>query len=478
MAIRQRKGRKKPWEVYWNNPFTLKRESLYVETEEEAKKQDALKKFQLKYERDFFRREEAEAPQVEHTFESAYYLFLKDKRFSERSLERHLKNMKRSLAFLKDTPLSDIDNTKLKQLMSHFLSFGIRASTLKRCIGQVFSVIRWAYQNELLRELPRIPKLPHIEYEHFIPPTQQELALVFVHAPEHVRRVVILGSQMGMRVGPSELFGLMWSDVDLENKVIHLRAAQKNKAEPVRDIPIRQSLVEELKAWQEVDRAKRVASIIHYGGKPVKCIHGAWHRTLLRAGIQRRIRPYDLRHAFVTEAIAAGVDIGTVGKLVGHANLTMILKHYQHVLSSQKRAAVEAIPEPQYVAKNMWQSESTPENIKQEPEIIGLCFYLWGKKRPPFGGLVLRLAAVGCFVLVLSNRLCRRLPHLRFRDNQNHHCFAHRNRLLFIVAHVLGASAAASSFRNFVHLSRPPFVEYRFKACAQPFHPIPLLLLL
>ena len=63
MAIRQRVGRKKPWEVYWNNPFTLKRESLYVETEEEAKKQDALKKFQLKYERDFFRREEAEAPQ-------------------------------------------------------------------------------------------------------------------------------------------------------------------------------------------------------------------------------------------------------------------------------------------------------------------------------------------------------------------------------------------------------------------------------
>ena len=99
-------------------------------------------------------------------------------------------------------------------------------------------------------------------------------------------------------------------------------------------------------------------------------------------------------------------------------------------------------------------------------------------KTPIRGGLVLRLAAVGCFVLVLSNRLCRRLPHLRFRDNQNHHCFAHRNRLLFIVAHVLGASAAASSFRNFVHLSRPPFVEYRFKACAQPFHPIPLLLLL
>lgn len=57
MAIRHREGRKKPWEVYWNNPFTLKRESLYVETEEEAKKQDALKKYQLRYERDLFRKE-------------------------------------------------------------------------------------------------------------------------------------------------------------------------------------------------------------------------------------------------------------------------------------------------------------------------------------------------------------------------------------------------------------------------------------
>ena len=251
-----------------------------------------------------------------------------------------------------DNPFISVASSGLRQIYCQF--------TVSH--GQYQGV---SFRQNMLRELPRIPKLPHIEYEHFIPPTQQELALVFVHAPEHVRRVVILGSQMGMRVGPSELFGLMWSDVDLENKVIHLRAAQKNKAEPVRDIPIRQSLVEELKAWQEVDRAKRVASVIHYGGKPVKCIHGAWHRTLLRAGIQRRIRPYDLRHAFVTEAIAAGVDIGTVGKLVGHANLTMILKHYQHVLSSQKRAAVEAIPEPQYVAKNMWQSESTPENIKQ-----------------------------------------------------------------------------------------------------------------
>lgn len=169
MAIKRRAGREEPWEVYWNNPSMLKHESLYIETEEEAEKQDAFKKFQLKYERDFLWREEAEAPQVEHIFESMCYLLLKDKQLSERSLERHLRNMRHLLVLLKGTPLSDIDNTKLKQLTGHFLSFGIKASILKRCIRQVFSIIHWVYQNELLCELPRIPKLPPYRIRAFHP---------------------------------------------------------------------------------------------------------------------------------------------------------------------------------------------------------------------------------------------------------------------------------------------------------------------
>ena len=49
MAIRIRSGsRKKRYEVYWNNPFTGKRQSLYFSTEPEAEKEDALIKYRLK----------------------------------------------------------------------------------------------------------------------------------------------------------------------------------------------------------------------------------------------------------------------------------------------------------------------------------------------------------------------------------------------------------------------------------------------
>ncbi len=96
-----------------------------------------------------------------------------------------------------------------------------------------------------------------------------------------------------------------------------------------------------------------MAYLIHHNGKPVQKIKTAWLSALRRAGITRRIRPYDLRHAFATELIAGGVDIGTVANLMGHSSPTMILNHYQYVMDGQKRAAVEALPNLQHVPRDM-----------------------------------------------------------------------------------------------------------------------------
>ncbi|MBR3664867.1 MAG: tyrosine-type recombinase/integrase, partial [Desulfovibrio sp.] len=94
-------------------------------------------------------------------------------------------------------------------------------------------------------------------------------------------------------------------------------------------------------------------NLINFKGKKVFAIKTSWATMLKRSGITRRIRPYDLRHAFATEAIAAGTDIGTVARLMGHSSPNMILQHYQFVMDKQKRAAVEALPEVKYVPQNM-----------------------------------------------------------------------------------------------------------------------------
>ncbi|MBR5734764.1 MAG: tyrosine-type recombinase/integrase [Desulfovibrionaceae bacterium] len=70
--------------------------------------------------------------------------------------------------------------------------------------------------------------------------------------------------------------------------------------------------------------------------KASRTLRTGWAGTQKRAGITRKMRPYDLRHAFATEAIAAGADYGTVAKLMGHSPAQMVLQFYQHVMTEQK----------------------------------------------------------------------------------------------------------------------------------------------
>ncbi len=160
-----------------------------------------------------------------------------------------------------------------------------------------------------------------------------------------MQRVVILGLCAGPRIGPSELFRLEWRDVDLGTAMLRMPSARKNHLEDGRDIPIRSDLLRILQAWQRHDAALGIRHVISWGGRPVRSICRAWHTALERANIKRRIRPYDLRHAFATYALAGSADIGSVASLMGHVDASMILNTYQHVQDNQKRAAVEAAPD-------------------------------------------------------------------------------------------------------------------------------------
>jgi len=177
-------------------------------------------------------------------------------------------------------------------------------------------------------------------------------------ASPHIVRVVVTGSQCGVRVGPSELFRLTWDDVDLTQGI--LRVARKNINAPWRDVPIRDNLLPLFRQWQEENRATVADYIINCRGKPVQNIRTAWFSALRMAGITRRIRPYDLRHSLAAELIAKGVDVGTIARRMGHSSPIMILNHYQYVMDEQKRAAVEALPSLQYVPQKICPKEKAP----------------------------------------------------------------------------------------------------------------------
>lgn len=347
MAIRMQTGRSRPFFVYWTNPFTGKRESKSCGTEEEAKKLDAYIKYQLRYERGTFRREmpvEKKRPIVQ-TLESVMYLYLKDRQLSKTNLKFTLMHAASFLDTYGDTPIEKINKKVLQEIQDRYVAAQLKSGTIRRRMGIVKAVMRWAHRKELIENLPLFPTLPTVKYARYVPPTPEEIETLFRASPDHLQRVIILGYYVGMRVGNCELLRLKWHDVDFSARIIRVPNADKGNQSLWREVPISEDITCLLKKWYDADIHQGTTdTVIHFNGHPVSSIRTAWLHALRRSGITRHIRPYDLRHGFATQLIANGADVGTVAQLMGHNSPTMVLTHYQHVMNSQKRMAISALP--------------------------------------------------------------------------------------------------------------------------------------
>lgn len=364
MAVRLREGRtRSPYQVYWNNPFTNKRESQSFATEEEALKFDYMVKYRLRFEKESFT-PEMEPPEIknqEFTFEMLYLEYLKAKKFDKRGLITQKYCTKLALQNLGQSLVSEITKDQLTKLRDTMLRSNLKPVTVRKRMSVLRTVIRWGIENGFCTTMPIFPTMPQGHYQKFVPPSSEELEAILNVAPQHIVRVVILGAQLGVRVGPCELLQLKWSDVDFAKNVLRVQGSHKNPNAPWREVPIRESLRQKFLQWKNEDLVNGMEYIIHFRGKPVQSIKTSWRTTLKNAGIQRKIRPYDLRHAFGTEAVAAGTDIGTVANLMGHSTPAMLLKHYQYVMDKQKRAAVELLPDLSHVPTFMCPEKKTSQ---------------------------------------------------------------------------------------------------------------------
>ena len=95
-------------------------------------------------------------------------------------------------------------------------------------------------------------------------------------------------------------------------------------------------------------------------GRPITsaAIDDAFGRISAKLG--RRVRAYGLRHSFATRALASGESDTVVAALLGHANTTMVHKHYSHV-SSMGRELQEA-------AKRIGRTGSVQVNKKPQDD--------------------------------------------------------------------------------------------------------------
>jgi integrase len=222
---------------------------------------------------------------------------------------------------------------------------GVGLSTVYRRLRVVRAAYNWAVRWGVLGANPLAGlRVPAVAAQVPVPPSLQEARLLYKAAAPHVRRVIVLGMTCGARIGPSELFRLQWPDVDTREGTIRMPNAQKGARLEYRDIPLRADTLRLVRQWAAQDAAIDCPWVIHHKGKPVRTISRAWHKAKGRAGITRKLRPYDLRHAFASLSLDYNADIKSVSEIMGHRNQVMILQYYRHTSAKQRRKAVNAAP--------------------------------------------------------------------------------------------------------------------------------------
>jgi len=162
--------------------------------------------------------------------------------------------------------------------------------------------------------------------------------------------MVWLMARAGLRIG--EVLALKRTDVDLARRMLNVRGSMSRREgiRPVkgregrgRTIPISNDLAERLRAHL----TRTVASIdgwLFTASKGGRVRYNNWRartwtRIEGRAGVGD-INPHDLRHSLTTRLfLVDGWTVPQVQAFVGHADPTVTLRVYTHVMS-------EALPEP------------------------------------------------------------------------------------------------------------------------------------
>lgn len=342
MAIEHRRDRRLPYRVYWLNPATEKKETKSFLTEDEAKKYDALMRYRIKHEPETFKHV-SERIADEKSVEAVIYLYLKDRKLKPENLRETLLHARPVIAEIGAITVDRLSHDDMRRVVSALKAAGNKQNTINRRVSIVKSALNWAEDNGIIKTNPITRfSCPRGDDARIAPPTMNEIEAILYVAHERVQRMIILGLALGVRVGESEMFSLKWSDFDLRRGKVRVWAADKNKKQPWRDLHLQESIIPMLRKWRE-DGSDYV---FHVQGKPVTTLKKAWHSALDRAGITRRIRPYDLRHAFATNTLDAGADPKAVASVMGHADMSMIHKHYQHLLERHRKAVMEAAPLP------------------------------------------------------------------------------------------------------------------------------------
>ena len=269
-----------------------------------------------------------------------WFATYKEYRLKPTTVKGYRSNLSRHIyPFFGDKRLDEITTEDIQQFLNEKKS--LARNTVHTMLVLIGEVLTSAYEDKLIPVDPskskRISIVSRGKTERSALKPEQLKAIIKGIATElkddDERRLLALLVFTGMRRG--EVLGLRWEDIDFQKKLIHVERnvtyahnqpeiTSTKTASGKRIVPLDDRLEEFLKP---------IDSTGYVLGREAPLTNMVFRR--LYKSISEKIdlygaTPHVFRHSYITTLAKAGIDLKTIQRISGHANVTIPLNIYTH----------------------------------------------------------------------------------------------------------------------------------------------------
>lgn len=237
--------------------------------------------------------------------------------------------------------LVEIDQRGVAQWLAEKAHEGLAPATVEKIrviFGRSFELgIRWGLPGADKNPVRGIPRRPiNNARSRFLSAEEAERLKVAVSQSRNTQLQYIVGLLLLTGARLRELLHAEWKNVDIERRLWLIPMSKTGKP---RHVPLSQAAIGIINT---LPRFKDCPYLVPNPAtrKPFTDIKHPWDTARREAGLED-VRLHDLRHSAASFMVNSGVDLFTVGKVLGHA-CYQSTQRYSHLANDTLLAAVEA----------------------------------------------------------------------------------------------------------------------------------------
>ena len=214
---------------------------------------------------------------------------------------------------------------------------GLTPKSLQRRLSACRSFYAWLLRNGRIAASPaaaiRAPKAPRKLPQVLDPDEAKALVEVPTDAPLGVRDRALLELFYSSGLRLSELCGLHWRDLHLDDGLVHVLG----KGSKQRIVPLGSHARTALGDWKRESGGTADTPVFPGRKGPItpRAVQLRLRQLAQRQGLFKRVHPHLLRHSFASHILESSGDLRGVQELLGHADIatTQIYTHldFQHL---------------------------------------------------------------------------------------------------------------------------------------------------